>query len=206
MFDRKKADPFFNALLEIAKNVQVAVHYSEDFRVTALSDLKTLSVKVKEYETIGDNLIHDLIHQLNSAFMTPIERDDILTLAKKMDDILDGMEHFTAHLEMFSLIEIDDSMRTFVKLIVKSTDEIMKAMELLQNKKLVAMLDHAMAIKDYERECDEIFRSSLKALFVNETNPIRIIQFKDLYEKLEEIADYTRSVASTIETIIMRNA
>jgi predicted phosphate transport protein (TIGR00153 family) len=161
---------------------------------------------MKNYETAGDKLIHDLITKLNKSFMTPIEREDILYLANRMDDILDGVEHFTAHLEMYSLTDVDDSMRTFLKYIVLSTDEIVKAMELLAAKKLLKMSEHAILIKDYERKCDEVLRTSIKQLFLNEKDPIRIIQFKDIYEQLEDIADYSQKVANTIETIIMRNA
>ncbi|MER2121301.1 MAG: DUF47 family protein, partial [Solibacillus sp.] len=110
------------------------------------------------------------------------------------------------HFEMFSLTEIDESMRDFLAYIAKSTDEIVKAMELLNKKDLVGMRQHAILIKDYERECDEVLRSSIKKLFLNEKDPIRLIKFKDIYEQLEEIADYCQTVANTIETIIMRNA
>ena len=206
MFSSKKQDPFFTALLQIAEIVREATHYADDFKIVSVSDLKELSIKMKNYETAGDKLIHDLITKLNKSFMTPIEREDILYLANRMDDILDGVEHFTAHLEMYSLIEVDDSMRTFLKYIVLSTDEIVKAMELLAAKKLLKMSEHAILIKDYERKCDEVLRTSIKQLFLNEKDPIRIIQFKDIYEQLEDIADYSQKVANTIETIIMRNA
>ena len=49
------------------------------------------------------HLFYELTTKLNKSFMTPIEREDILQLSIKMDDILDGIEHFAAHLEMFSL-------------------------------------------------------------------------------------------------------
>ena len=206
MFSSKKQDPFFTALLQISETVREAAHYADDFNIVSVADLKELSVKIKNYETEGDKLIHDLIQKLNKSFMTPIEREDILHLANKMDDILDGIEAFTAYLDMYSLIDIDDSMRTFMQYIVKSTDEIVKAMELLASKKLLQMREHSILIKDYERKCDEVLRTSIKQLFLNEKDPIRIIQFKDIYEQLEDIADYSQNVANTIETIIMRNA
>ena len=206
MFSSKKQDPFFTALLKISETVRDATHYAEDFKIVSVADLKELSVKMKNYETECDKLIHELITKLNKSFMTPIEREDILQLAVKMDDILDGVEHFAAHLEMYSLIEVDESMRTFLHYIVKSTDEIVKAMELLANKKLLQMREHAVLIKDYERKCDEVLRTSIKQLFLKEKDPIRIIQYKDIYEQLEDIADYSQNVANTIETIIMRNA
>ena len=68
--------------------------------------------------------------------MTPIEREDIMNLAIKMDDVLDGIEHFAAHLEMFSLTEIDEYVQKFMENIVKSTDEIVKAMKLLAKENL----------------------------------------------------------------------
>ncbi|MDW0110080.1 DUF47 domain-containing protein [Sporosarcina aquimarina] len=206
MFSPRKTDPFFAALLTIAEHVQEAMHYANDYKVTSVADLKEVSIVLKKYETDGDDLIHELITKLNTSFMTPIEREDILQLAIKMDDILDGIEHFAANLEMFSLIDIDEYVQTFMTNIVKSSDEIVKAMKLLERRKLVEMRDHAVTIKEYERVCDEVLRTSIKQLFIRETDPIRIIQFKDIYELLEDIADYCQDVANMIETIIMRNA
>lgn len=206
MFNSRKSDPFFAALHKIAENMREAVHYANDFRIETVADLKEISIRMKEYETAGDKLIHELIVKLNKSFMTPIEREDILALAIRMDDILDGTEGCIAHFEMFSLIEIDESMRNFLGYIVKSADEIVKAMELLNKKDLVGMRQHAILVKDYERQCDEVLRSSIKKLFLNEKDPIRLIKFKDIYEQLEDIADDCQNVANTIETIIMRNA
>lgn len=206
MFSSKKPDPFFSILLKIAQNMREGVHYANDFRVKTAFDLKELSMRMKKYETVGDQLIHDLIVILNKSFMTPIEREDILALAIRMDDVLDGAEGTIAHFEMFTLTDIDQSMRDFLGYISKSTDEIVQAMELLNKKDLVGMRQHSVLIKDYERECDEVLRSSIKQLFLHEKDPIRLIKFKDIYEQLEEVADYCQNVANTIETIIMRNA
>lgn len=206
MFSSRKTDPFFAALLAIAEHVQKAMHYADDYKVQSVADLKEVSITLKKYETEGDDMIHELISKLNTSFMTPIEREDILQLAIKMDDILDGIEHFAANLEMFSLTEIDEYVQTFMENIVKSSDEIVKAMELLSKKKLVQMRDHAVLIKEYERICDEVLRTSIKQLFIREKDPIRIIQFKDIYQLLEDTADHCQDVANTIETIIMRNA
>lgn len=206
MFSSKREDPFFAALYKVAENINKASHYAEDFKITSIADLKELSVTLKKYETDGDKLIHELIQMLNKSFMTPIEREDILELAVRMDDIIDGIEGCIAHFEMFSLTEVDDYMRDFIKYITLSTDEIVKAMQHLLNRKLLNMREHAILIKDYERKCDEVLRTSIKQLFLHEKDPVRIIQFKDIYEQLEEVADYCQSVANAMDTIIMRNA
>ncbi|MEK4629210.1 MAG: DUF47 family protein [Solibacillus sp.] len=206
MFNSKKPDPFFEGLLNIAKNVQQGANYAKESTITNVADLKQIQIKMKSYETAGDKLIHELIVKLNDSFMTPIEREDILALAIKLDDILDGIENTIAHFEMYSFTEVNQYMRDFVDYIAKSSDEAVKAMELLNKKDLIGMRQHAILIKDYERECDEIFRKSITELFQTEKDPIRLIMFKDLYEQLEEIADFCQNVANTIESIIMRNA
>ena len=206
MFNSKKPDPFFEGLLNIAKNVQQGANFAKECTITNIADLKQIQIKMKSYETAGDKLIHELIVKLNDSFMTPIEREDILALAIKLDDILDGIENTIAHFEMYSFTEVNQHMRDFVDYIAKSSDEAVKAMELLNKKDLLGMRQHAILIKDYERECDEIFRTSITELFQTEKDPIRLIIFKDLYEQLEDIADYCQNVANTIESIIMRNA
>ena len=206
MFNSRKPDPFFEGLLNIARNVQEGANFAKECTITNIADLKQIQIKMKAYETAGDKLIHDLIVKLNDSFMTPIEREDILSLAIRLDDILDGIENTTAHFEMYAFTEVNQYMRDFVDYIAKSSDEAVKAMELLNKKDLIGMRQHAILIKDYERECDEIFRKSITELFQVEKDPIRLIMFKDLYEQLEEIADYCQTVANTIETIIMRNA
>ena len=84
--------------------------------------------------------------------------------------------------------------------------EIEDSINLLINKKLPQIRQHAIKIKDYESQCDGIQRQSIKHLFSVEKDPIRIIQYKEIYENLEDIADYCQNVANTLETIIMKNA
>jgi predicted phosphate transport protein (TIGR00153 family) len=201
-----KKNVFFGLLFTISENVKEAAQYFVEYKINNISDLKELARVMKEYERKGDSYIHELIVELNKTFITPIEREDIHQLAMKMDDVLDGLEQCSARFEMFSFTEIDDHMVKFFDHIYQSTIEIVNALKLLANKKLIDMRTHAIKIKDYETKCDEILRASIKNLFVEQKDPIKIIQYKELYEMLEEIADSCEDVANTIETIIMRNA
>jgi uncharacterized protein len=201
-----KKDVFFDLLFTISENVKESAQYFVEYKIHNVSDLKEFARVMKEYERKGDSYIHELVVELNKTFITPIEREDIHQLAMKMDDVLDGLEQCSARFEMFSFTEIDDHMVQFFNNIYQSTIEIVNALKLLSQKKLLDMRTHAIKIKDYETKCDEILRASIKNLFVEQKDPIKIIQYKELYEMLEEIADSCEDVANTIETIIMRNA
>ncbi|USK60760.1 DUF47 domain-containing protein [Peribacillus asahii] len=202
----RKKDKFAVHLSNIAINLTESANYFADYKLKNVDDLKIFSEKMKEYESKGDSLVHEVIKDLHNAFITYIEREDILTLTMSMDDVLDGLEHTAALFEMYSIINADDYMLKFVDAIRSCTTEINTAVELLATKKLLNMRDHAIKIKDLESKCDGILRESIKHLFANEKDPIRIIQYKEIYEELENIADFCQTVANTLESIIMKNA
>ena len=202
----KKNDAFFEMLLNIADNLYTTSKYFLEFKINNASDLKVFSEEMKDYETKGDKFIHKIIVELNKTFITPIEREDILELANKMDDVLDGMEQCSATFEMYSVTHIDDFMMKFINNIHSASYEILKAVQLLSKKKLLEMRVHAIQIKDYESQCDTLLRSSIKELFKNEKDPIKIIQYKEIYEMLESVSDSAQDVANTLEQIIMGNA
>jgi uncharacterized protein len=202
----KKVDKFSALLSSISSNLDESVDFFTDYKLKNISDLKIFSEKMKEYESKGDTFVHEVIKELNDAFITPIEREDILQLAMSMDDVLDGLEACAALFEMYSITDADEFMLKFVDAIQNSVHEIQKAVELLSNKKLAQIREHAIKIKDYESKCDNILRQSIKHLFAVEKDPIRIIQYKEIYEDLEDIADFCQTVANTLESIIMKNA
>lgn len=202
----KKKDKFFTNLISISLNLKECVNFIADFKLKNVSDLSFLLEKMKEFELNGDDLVHEVIKDLNNAFITPIEREDILALSISMDDILDGLYHTAALYEMYSILERDDYILQFVAAIKDCTSEIDAAIELLSAKKLLNIREHAIKIKEIESHCDNILRASVKHLFTVEKDPIRIFQLKEIYDGLEEIADCCKAVANTFEAIIMKNA
>ncbi|RFU60678.1 DUF47 domain-containing protein [Bacillus sp. V59.32b] len=202
----KKKDKFAILLLSIAQNLREGADYFADYKLNNVSDLKAFEEKMKEFEHKGDSMVHEVIRELNNAFITPIEREDILALTMSMDDVLDGLEHTSALFEMYSIINADEYMLKFVEAIKECTYEIEKAVDLLSSKKLQSVRENAIKIKDLESVCDGIQRQSIKNLFSVEKDPIRIIQYKEIYENLEEIADSCQGVANTLESIVMKNA
>lgn len=202
----KKEDQFFILLNKISENLIEGMDYFAAYRLQTTDDLQIFFDEVKAYETQGDTYVHEIIHELNKVFITPIEREDILALAMHMDDVLDGLEQIAAMFDMYQVTSADNYMQQFVEAIKASVLEIDKAVKLLEKKKLLDIREHAIKIKDYESKCDAIRRASIKHLFEREQDPIQIIKYKEIYEQFEDIADCCESVANTFEAIIMKNA
>ena len=205
MFGSKKHNSFFTALCGIAENVTLAMHYINGFQVSSPKDFIELHAKLKNYLIEGDLLIQKLFSMLSKSFITPIERDDILHIAKDMNHILVEVESLSAYLELYAFNELNDSIRLCLKYTEKSSEEITKAMDLLANKKIFKMHVHTQLIKNNSRVCNDILRHADHQLFQIEKNSLRIMQYRDIYKQLKDISDCSLRAADRLETIMMRN-
>ncbi|WP_400162588.1 DUF47 domain-containing protein [Brevibacillus sp. TJ4] len=200
-----KSDALLDALLEIAQNVHDSAIYFNQYKVESLENVKSFSEEMNEYESKGDKLVHQIIVQINKSFITAIEREDVMELAIKMDDVLDGLESCAARLYMFDISQGDEVMKKFAQIIQESTQQILEAIRLLQQQKLAAMKEYIIGINELESQGDELLRNSIRHLFKTSTDPIHIMQYKEIYEVLEEVTDHCEDVADALETVIMGN-
>lgn len=202
---RKKKDIFFEYFLLIAKNIHMA---SQVFRkeLSNLKDSEEFALQIKTIETMGDQYTHEVILALNKTFITPLEREDILDLTIKMDDVLDTIEACAWSFDLFNISEPDDYMKLFAKNIEMSTEEMVRAIDDLVEKKLLEVPKHTHKINELENVGDDLFRDSLKTLFSTCTDPVEIIKRKEIYSMMESVTDACEDVANILEGIIMRNS
>ncbi len=203
---KKKPDKFLLYLVDLMEQLDKTVDYFVRFKVKDAQSLSEFAEQIKQFETEADDKVHRIIKDLNDAFITPIEREDILQLTMNLDDVIDGMEEFTALMDTYQILSSDSYIDQFTDYIHKCSKEMLTAIQLLANGKLKEVEPHAILIKDHESKCDDLYRQSLKHLFQTEKDAITVIKYKEIYETLEEIADYCQDVASTLQSIMMKNA
>ncbi len=202
---KRKPDKLMEYLLDIAENMKECGDYFSTFKMTSVADLKVFSTKMKEYESKGDSIVHEAIVELNHAFITQIEQEDILLLAEEMDEVIDGMEECAVYFYMYGLTEEDEYIAEFKKNITLCTAELLKAIQMLVNKQLIEIKTHTVNVKTYEGTCDTVERKAIRKLFKKYSDPVKIIQLKDIYELLENTADSCQNLAKSLDTIVMKN-
>ncbi|MGQ9825439.1 MAG: DUF47 domain-containing protein [Desulfotomaculales bacterium] len=173
--------------------------------VQELSDPETYAENIKFLEDQGDQYTHAIFKALNKTFVTPLEREDIMKLTVKLDDVLDGIEACSDLLDLYNIREPDPYLRLFARLVENCTEEIEAALQLLVSKKLPDIRRHTFRINDLENEGDQLYRESLKMLFSENLELKRIIQLKEIYGMAESILDACEDVADVLEGIVMRS-
>ncbi|OAT79400.1 DUF47 domain-containing protein [Desulfotomaculum copahuensis] len=203
MFERKE-DIFFEHFQLIVENLKKAARLlREDIR--DLQNTESYAENIKLLEDRGDQYTHAIFKALNKTFVTPLEREDIMQLTVKLDDVLDGMEASADRLDLYGIRETDAYMQLFARLAENCIDEIGAAIQFLVKKKLPNIQKHTFRINDLENEADQLYRESIKILFTQNKDAIKIIQLKEVYEILESILDACEDVADVLEGIVMRS-
>jgi len=208
MFNLKpKEDKFYKLFLEAAQNVnEGAVILRES--LDSLSDKELNVDKIETLEHNGDRLVNVVVKELNEAFITPIDREDIYSLIKKMDDILDLINSTMHRFLMYDINESTDESKLLADMIVECTKHILELMNGLNSvgTKAKCIKEIIISIHKTESEADRLFRKTVAELFKNETNAIEVIKWKEIYQILENTIDKCEKIANTIEGVVIKNA
>jgi len=190
LFERQSA-----VVLEAARALQeMAYHYDRvGERAQAIKDL----------ESRGDHITHEVIDNLNRTFITPFDREDIHALASALDDVLDNIEGVSSRFELFQIKKITPETVHLISIIEKSCIAIHEAVKHLRDFRRV--LEYCVQINQLENEADHISRTSTARLFEEAADFRELIKWKELYGRLEATTDDCEDVANILEGIVVKN-
>ncbi len=176
--------------------------------LTNFDNLPARGIDLKKDEEECDSIIERTLKALDRTFITPIDREDIHTLATTLDDIMDNLEE-TAH--RFEVFRVDKPTRAAIQLariIRDCTEHLEKAIKLLRNmKKPEEIHEHILEISRLENEADQLYREVDAALFDNgHSDILTLIKWRELYAWLEETVDSCKDVANTISEIVVKGS
>ena len=155
-------------------------------------------------EQEGDRITHDIIQRLNQTFVTPIDREDIYALASALDDIVDYTEEVGDYLGLYKIEAPMVQAQELAKVLHQASRQISEAMPRLRGFKDLS--HYTVEINRLENDGDRITREAIAALFDNGIDPMVVIRWKDIYERLENAIDSTERVANIIEGIVIKNS
>jgi uncharacterized protein len=167
-------------------------------------DDEGLATDILKAEQEGDRITHDIIRRLNTTFVTPIDREDIHTLATQMDDIVDDIEEAADFMGLYQIEAPMDQAGALAEVLVKCCEQLYG---LRQNLRGFKDLDHYwIEIHRLENDGDRIYRDAVAALFSDGVDPMVVIRWRDIFLRLERAIDATETTASIVEGIVIKNA
>jgi predicted phosphate transport protein (TIGR00153 family) len=197
-----KEREFFDLFEEAASNSVRAA----ELLVTILAewpDNATIMRDIVIAEQEGDRITHDIIQRLNQTFVTPFDREDIIALASALDDIVDFIEEVADFLGLYRIEAPMEQAERMAAVLRDATRQIAEAMPRLRTLKDIH--HYTVEVNRLENEGDRIFREGVASLFERGIDPMMVIRWKDIFERLEEAIDATERAVNTLEGIIIKN-
>ena len=198
-----KKSIFFTHFSQHAQNSLEAANALERL----LSDFTDVERKVRDIHAIehyGDKLTHEIMRELNETFVTPLDREDIVGLASKIDDVTDVAYDVSELVLLYKINSVRPGAIRQAKALVSAATEMVAMMHNLE--RLKDLESHWIKLHTFENEGDQLFRDAVAELFANETNAIEIIKWKDIHGLIEVALDRCEDVANIVETITIKHS
>ena len=195
-------DRFFDLFNDSARNAEECARHLVE--VITGDDRKASFDKVMECERKGDQLTTDILHRLDTTFVTPFDREDIHALAEELDDVVDDIYQVGALLRIIPVGEPLPELIEQSELCVKMAAEVVALIERLESMKdMKGLLE---SIDRLESEGDAVNRRALKRLFSGEFEALEVIKWKDVISAMENALNALEDIGDVVESIVLKHA
>jgi len=194
---------FFDLFEEAGGNILRAADLLEQM-LRDYPERADLAREILICEQEGDRITHDIIRRLNETFVTPIDREDIYALASALDDIVDFTEEAADYLGLYKIEAPMEQGQRLAHVLLQAARAISEAMPRLRSFEDIS--HYTVEINRLENDGDRITREAIASLFDTGIDPMVVIRWKDIYERLENAIDATERVANILEGIVIKNS
>ena len=200
---RPREQEFFDLFEEASGNILRAAELLERMLRT-YPEHGELARDILICEQDGYRITHDIIRRLNQTFVTPIDREDIYQLASVLDDVVDFIEEVADFLGLYKIEAPMEQSQAMSRVLLDAARQVDQAMHRMRG---FGDIHHfTIEIHRLENEGDRLVREALAGLFQEGVDPIFVIRWKDIYERLEAGIDSTETVANILENIVIKNS
>jgi len=199
-------EPFFDLFDDIAKVLVDAAVCLQDL-ITDYQDVDEKCRVLREMEKSIDEATEGIVQRLNISFVTPIDREDIHGLATCMDDVLDYIEASADRMKLYGVETPREEAAELASILVESTKHIREGIHGLSTfRDIETILKPCVEINKLENQADQVQRKALRRLFKEETKPLEIAKWMEIFDRLETATDKCEDVANVLESIVVKNA
>ncbi|HIU68333.1 MAG: DUF47 domain-containing protein [Clostridiales bacterium] len=162
--------------------------------------------ELHEIEHRGDEIKHEIMNELVRAFITPIEREDIIDLAQSIDNVTDAIEDIIIHYMFLGTADVRPESVQFSELLVRCCQTMQQLVTELQNfKKSKKLAQLVVELNNLEEQGDAIYIDAMTNLHRTEKDAVVVIALRDVFNYLERACDACEHVGDIVESVAIGN-
>lgn len=205
---KKKEFNYYEQFAKAASLAKDAVKELKNYLQNFNGDTSTEEKKkIHDIENQADCILHDVKTYLLKDFLPPIDREDIVAISHRIDDLVDAIDEVVINIDIFIITSIREDMKKSIELLettVNTAYDLVVAMTNLKN--ATEIKEKVVEVNKLEEQADRAYEDSVRELYKNESNPIEIIKWSRMYSKVEDCFDACENIAECVEEVLLKNA
>ena len=199
-----REEQYFSLFAQMTSYINDAAKTLVEMMSIRDGDYQEYVQRIKSIEHACDDLTHNVSTRLNQSFITPFDREDIYMMSKALDDVVDLIDGAARSVVMYDIHEMTEPARQLAGVIQRMALQLHEVVSILQKPKGVT--ERLIELHRLENEGDDIYQRAVGGLFHENRDPLEVIKWKDVYEKLENAIDRCENVANIIEGVIIKHS
>jgi len=194
---------FYDMFIADGENLLAAANELNEL-MSSYDKLDERIARIQALEHQGDEIGDEIGERLDEAFITPFDREDIHELARRMDDVVDGVQETAETMQIYDIAAPTEEARRLAAILAEQAAELSTALGKLESMKDLAA--HLKRVHVLENEADGLSRAAIGKLFREALDPLEVIKWRDVYQLLEESIDAAEDVAEIMQRMIHKDA
>lgn len=207
MFHIKPKDDMFFDLF--SKGAETFNNAAKELRAMMddLGNPEARLTKLTQLEHDGDAVTHKLMEHTKKMFITPLDREDIFSITKDIDNVTDDIEATAYRFFMYGVDKATPEAIQILDKLVEATEDLVTIVsELKTLHKSTLMIEKIIHVNTIENEADQIYRHAVKKLFDDPKDILYVMKWKELYKYIEDSMDSCEKLANEIRGVVMKYA
>ena len=186
------------------KAVKELKKYIEEFNSETTEDEKN---RIHEIENKADGILHETKTYLLKDFLPPIDREDIVAISHRIDDLVDAIDEFVINIDIFVITEIKQNMKAGITLLERCVELVHQLVIVMKNLKASEEIKAKdVEVNQIEEQADKLYENSVRELYKTETDAIQLIKYSNMYAGIENCFDACENIAECVEEVLLKNA
>jgi predicted phosphate transport protein (TIGR00153 family) len=197
-------EEFFNSFRQLAEHIGRAAELLGQLFENPRESVR-IAAEIKKVERDGDEIVHAINSRIDTSFVTPLDREDIHLLAKRLDNVIDLIHGASRRVVIFRIAHSRPGGHQLSNIIVLCAGEIQDSIGDINKRS--KMLEHSANMKALEEEGDTIYARSVAELFEPESpDALDVVKWMEIFDKLEDAIDECEDVSNVLESIALKNS
>ena len=205
---KKEELNYFDGFLKMSN---YAVEISKVLKAFMLAynyeEAKEKEKKVHEHENNADRTQHEILNYLIKDFVPPIDREDIINVTRRLDDVIDNIDEVAIDLDILAVETLREDIPKYLELLEVATNKMYEMFTKFKDMKDYETVKKiAVALNGVEEQGDKLFQHSIRDLYTNEKDSVEVIRWTAIYNRFEDCFDSIEHVAECVDEIFMKNS